>query len=139
VWPPPLVPPCPPLSGVRKPPIGEEGNGEGEAAGVAGLGAGDGAGADRCTGGGAVVSGIAGIVVAGALVAGAFVAEDLALDFATFFAGFVDFFAARFLGADFATFFFLRIPADFDTALDFLDFLALFAFFAMIVLPIVKG
>jgi hypothetical protein len=113
------------------------------------LGAGDGAGADRCTGGGAVVSGIAGIVVAGALVAGAlvagalvagaFVAEDLALDFATFFAGFVDFFAARFLGADFATFFFLRTPADFDTALDFLDFLALFAFFAMIVLPIVKG
>jgi hypothetical protein len=103
------------------------------------VGAGDGAGADRCTGGGAVVSGIAGIVVAGALVAGAFVAEDLALDFATFFAGFVDFFAARFLGADFATFFFLRTPADFDTALDFLDFLALFAFFAMIVLPIVKG
>jgi hypothetical protein len=139
VWPPPLVPPWPPLSGVRKPPIGEEVNGEEEGAGAAGLGVGDGGGAGRCTGGGELVSDIAGAVVAGALVA-VDLAVDLALGFATFFAVFVDFFAALFLGADdFATFFFLRATADFDTALDFLAFLTFFTFFAMIVLPIVKG
>jgi hypothetical protein len=70
------------------------------------------------------------------------------LRLATFFAGlraeafFADVLAVRFFGADFALLVFLRVAADFFTALVFFAFFAVFAFFAffaMIVLPIVRG
>jgi hypothetical protein len=132
----------------------DEGNGEaagrGEVGGaevVVGVGRG-GCGAvtaGRCIGcvDGAVGGATTGVTaVVGLAVVLAFLAT---LRLATFLAGLradaaflADFFAARFAGR--ATFFFLRSPADLDAALIFfLGFLDVFAFFAMIVLPIVKG
>ena len=132
------------LPGTRKPPIGAGDDENGEAGrAVAGdaLGLGDegmlgrGGGATGLNAGAGVLAGAIGGALTGAFAAGAFFAtlrfaDDLRAD---------AFFAVRLLTADFAVFFFFRAATAFFTV--FLVFLAFFdfAFFAMIILPIVRG